>query len=377
MTDDLLQLLEWLVTAECSHAAIESTGVYWRPVFNILEGTIKVILVNAYHIKNVPGRKTDVRDCEWIAELLQHGLLKASFIPPVEVRELRELTRYRKSLTRERTRVANRIQKVAESGNIKLGQVATDTLGVSGRSMLKALAAGETDIEKMADMSKKLLRNKKPELCRALDGRLTANQRWVLGELLSRYEEIEAAVARADERIRTVMVEFNDPFIPKACQMIDEIPGIAQELSQDIIAEIGVDMSAFPSDRHIASWAGVCPGNRESAGKRKREKINKGNPYLRTALTQAAWAASRTRKSYLSSLYHRLAKRLGSKRALIAVEHSILVIIYHMLLKRTTYNDLGANYVDQRSQLVLRKRLIHKLQTLGLKVVVEELPTAA
>ncbi len=377
MTDDLLHLLDWLVAEGCSHAAIESTGVYWRPVFNILECSVKVILVNAQHIKNVPGRKTDVRDCEWIAELLQHGLLRASFIPPVEIRELRELTRYRKSLTRERTRIANRIHKVAESGNIKFGQVATDALGVSGRAMLHALAAGETDVEKMAEMSHKRLRDKKAELRRALNGRLTENQRWVLGELLSRYDEIETAVERANERIGKVITECSDPFIRQACEMIDAIPGIAHELAEDIIAETGVDMTAFPSDRHIASWAGVCPGNRESAGKRKREKIGKGNPYLRSALTQAAWAASRTRKSYLSSQYHRLAKRLGNKRALVAVNHSILVIIYHMLSRRTTYHDLGADYIDERSQLILRKRLVRRLETLGLKVTIEELPKAA
>ena len=377
MTDDLLNLLDWLVAERCSHVAIESTGVYWRPVFNILECLVKVILVNAQHIKNVPGRKTDVRDCEWIAELLQHGLLKASFIPPMEIRELRELTRYRKCLTRERTRIANRIHKVVESGNIKLGQVATDALGVSGRAMLHALAAGETDVEKMAEMSHKRLRDKRPELRRALDGRLTTNQRWILGELLSRYDEIETAVTHVHERIRQYITECSDPFIREACAMIDVVPGIGQELAEDIIAETGVDMASFPSDRHIASWAGVCPGNRESAGKRKRERIGKGNPYLRSALTQAAWAASRTRKSYLSSQYHRLAKRLGGKRALVAVSHSILVIIYHMLSKKTPYHDLGPDFVDERSQRILQKRLIHKLETLGLKVSIEERPRAA
>jgi len=375
MTDDLLTLLDWLTAAGCTHVAIESTGVYWKPVFNILEGSMEVILVNARHMKAVPGRKTDVRDCEWLADLLRHGLLKASFIPPLEIRELRELTRYRQSLTSELARIANRVQKVIESGNIKLGQVASNALGVSARGMLKLLAAGETDVERMANLAQKQLRKKKPELRRALVGRLTEAQRWVLTELLSRYEEVESAIARVNERIDKELAQH--PFVKEAVQVLDEMPGFGTQNAEDVISEIGVDMSAFPSHRHIASWAAVCPGNDESAGKRRSGKTRKGNPYLRTALVQGAWAASHTKNTYLSAQYHRLVKRLGKKKALIAVAHSMLVIIYHMLSRNERFHELGGDYFDRRNQQVLRHHFIHRLESLGLKVTVEECNQAA
>lgn len=375
MTDDLLTLLDWLTAAGCTHVAIESTGVYWKPVFNILEGSMEVILVNARHMKAVPGRKTDVRDCEWLADLLRHGLLKASFIPPLEIRELRELTRYRQSLTSELARIANRVQKVIESGNIKLGQVASNALGVSARGMLKLLAAGETDVERMANLAQRQLRKKKPELRRALVGRLTEAQRWVLTELLSRYEEVESAIARVNERIDKELAQH--PFVKEAVQVLDEMPGFGTQNAEDVISEIGVDMSAFPSHRHIASWAAVCPGNDESAGKRRSGKTRKGNPYLRTALVQGAWAASHTKNTYLSAQYHRLVKRLGKKKALIAVAHSMLVIIYHMLSRNERFHELGGDYFDRRNQQVLRHHLVHRLESLGLKVTVEECNQAA
>jgi transposase len=375
MTDDLLALLDWLVAAGCTHVAIESTGIYWKPVFNILEGNMEVILVNARHIKAVPGRKTDVRDCEWLADLLRHGLLKASFIPPLEIRELRELTRYRQSLKGELARIANRVQKVIESGNIKLGQVASDALGVSARGMLKLLAAGETDVERMANLAQRQLKQKKPELRRALVGRLTASQRWVLRELLTRYEEVESAIARVDERIDTELVQH--PFVKEAVERIDEVTGLGTQNAVDIISEIGVDMSAFPSHRHIASWAGVCPGNNESAGKRRSGKTGKGNPYLQTGLVQGAWAASHTKNTYLSAQYHRLARRLGKKKALIAVAHSMLVIIYHMLSRKEHFHELGGDYFDRQNQQRLRHHLIRRLESLGLKVSVQELNQAA
>jgi transposase len=377
MTDDLLALSDWLVEEECTHVAIESTGVYWKPVFNILEGVVEVILVNARHVKAVPGRKTDVKDCEWLADLLRHGLLRASFIPPAHIRELRELVRYRQSLVKEQTAVANRTQKLIESGNIKLGQVVSDVLGVSGRDMLRALAAGEANAVEMAQLARPQLKAKPTELRRSLEGRLTPAQRWVLGELLARHEELEAALARVKEQIRRQIAESSDPFVAEAVQLLDTIPGVAEKAAETIIAEIGVDMSRFPSAGHLASWAGMCPGNNESAGKRRSGKTNKGNPYLRTALTQMAWAASHSKGTYLAAQFHRLIRRMGKKKALIAVGHSILVIIYHILSKRVGYQDLGEDYFDRHNTDVQRRRLIRRLESLGLKVTAEEIPQVA
>ena len=377
MTDDLLRLLDWLTAEGCTHVAIESTGVYWRPVFNILEGSLEVILVNARHVKAVPGRKTDVKDCEWLADLLRHGLLKASFIPPLEIRELRELTRYRNSIVREQATISNRIQKIAESGNIKLSQVASDALGVSGRLMLRALAGGETDVEKMSELARARLRNKKGELKRALEGRLTCAQRWVLAELLDRYEELEAAIKKVNEQIRKEVEESADPFVREAIELLDTIPGVGEPVAQIIVSEMGVDMRRFPTDKHLASWAGMCPGNNESAGKRKSGKTTKGSQYLRAALVQAAWAASRTKGTYLRAQYQRLVKRMGKNKALVAVGHSILVICYHVLSSRGSYQEMGGDYFDRRNLQDQRERLIRKLQSLGLKVTVEEPEVAA
>jgi transposase len=266
-------------------------------VFNILEATLTVILVNARDAKSVPGRKTDVRDCEWLADLLRHGLLRASFIPPLEIRELRELTRYRQTLIKEHTAVANRIQKLIESANIKVGQVITDVLGVSGRLMLRALAGGETDAEKLVELARGTLKGKKPELRRALTSRLTAAQRLVLNELLQRLCELEAATARVSEQIVKEVAESFDPFVPEAVKVLQTIPGIALRVAEVIISEIGVDMGRFPTDAHLASWAGVCPGNNESAGKRRSGQTTKGSPYIRAAITQAAWAAAHTKNT--------------------------------------------------------------------------------
>ncbi len=385
MTDDLLGLLDWLTAEDCTHVAIESTGVYWKLVFNILEGEMEVILVNARHAKAVPGRKTDVKDCEWLADLLRHGLLEASFIPPLEIRELRELTRDRQTLVREQASVANRVQRIIESGNIKLAQVATDALGVSGRQMLRALAQGESDVTKLAEMARGRLRGKKSELRRALEGelrrtlegRLTAAQRYVLGELLERYAELEAAVLRATEQIKREVAEGPDPFVPEAMHLLQTIPGVGERVAEAIVSEIGVDMSRFPTEQHLASWAGMCPGNNESAVKRKSGKTTKGNIYLRTALTQAAWAATHTKQTYLAAQYRRLVKPKGKKRALVAVGYSLLVIAYHLLLRRTSYQELGGDYFDRRNVEVQQTRLIRKLEALGVKVTIEVLPAAA
>jgi len=372
MTEDLLELLDWLVKVDCRQVAIESTGVYWKPVFNILEGSLEVILVNAHDVKVVPGRKTDVRDCEWLADLLRHGLLKASFIPPLYIRELRELTRYRQSLVKEQTAVANRIQKVIESGNIKLGQVASDVLGVSGRAMLRDLAKGETDTEKLANLARHRLKQKKPQLQKALKGHLTDAQRWVLGEMLIRLDELEAAIVKVDERVRTEVRDCTNPFVQEAVKLLDTIPGIGEQIAEVIVSEIGVDMERFPTDGHLASWAGMCPGNNESAGKRKSGKTTKGNVYLRVALVQAAWAAAHTKDTYLSAQYKRLIRRMGKQKALVVVGHSILTIIYYVLLRKKNYQELGGDYFDRQSTQAQRIRLIHKLESLGLKVTVEE-----
>jgi transposase len=377
MTDELLQLSDWLAEEGCTHVAIESTGVYWRPVFNILEGVVEVILVNAHHVKAVPGRKTDVRDSEWLADLLRHGLLRASFIPPLHIRELRELTRYRQSLVREQTAIANRIQKLIESGNIKLGQVVSDALGVSGRAMLRALAEGEMDAGKMAEFARRRMKRKKPELKRALVGRLTKQQRWVLGELLRRYEEVESAIARVEEQIEEEVATCPDPFVSEAVPLLETIPGVGATVAQTIVSEIGVEMDRFPTDAHLSSWGGMCPGNNESAGKRKSGKTRKGSCYLRAALTQAAWAASHQKGTYLAAQYRRLVKRLGKKKALVAVGHSILVIIYHVLKNHASYEELGGDYFDRQQVEQQRARLIRRLEALGLKVTVEELPIAA
>src|SRR6266581_3540954 len=377
MTEELVRLLDWLTQEGCTHVAIESTGVYWRPVFNILEGVMEVLLTNARDAKGYKARKTDVIDAEWLADLLRHGLLKPSFIPPLPIRELRDLTRYRESLVREQTALANRIQKLIESANIKLGQVASDALGVSGKLRLRALAAGETDAEKMSHLARRTLKRKQPQLQQALEGRLTQAQRWVLGQVLDQSDQIEAALTRAEERITQEVESSPDPFVPEAVKLRATIPGVGETVAQIIVAEVGVDMDRFPTDHHLASWAGMCPGNNESAGKRKSGKTTKGSRYLRAALVQAAWAATHQKGTYLAAQYKRLVKRRGKKKALVAVGHSILIIVYHVLQDRRSYQDLGGDYFDRRNVDKQRKRLIRQLESLGGKVTVEEIKKAA
>lgn len=377
MTGQLLELADWLISEECQHVAIESTGVYWRPVFNVLEGLMPVMLVNARHVKAVPGRKTDIRDCEWLADLLRHGLLKPSFIPPPEIRELRELTRYRQTLVRDKTSVANRVQRIAESGNIKLSQVASDALGKSARSMLRALSEGETDSQKLAQMARGRLRNKQAQLEQALIGRLTAAQRFVLRELLDRYEELEAALLRVTQAISRSIAACQNPFVVEAVLLLQTIPGVGQQVAEVVVSEIGVEMSRFPSDKHLASWAGMCPGSHESAGRQKSGRRRKGNLYVQRMLTQAAWSATRTKGTYLAAQYKRLVRHKGKQRALVAVGHSILVMAYHLLSAKADYQELGGDYFDRLNVENLQKRLIHKLEALGVKVTVEEMPLAA
>jgi len=372
----LLRLRDWLLAANCTHVAIESTGVYWKPVFNILEDRLELILINPEHARALRGRKTDVKDAEWLADLLRHGLLRPSFIPPLEIRELRELTRYRESLVREQSSVANRIQKVIESGNIKLGQVASDALGASGRVMLWALARGETDPVKLAALAKRQLKEKIPQLRRALQGRLTVNQRFVLGELLQRWEELEAADRRVTQEIDRYLQER--PKLARARVILDSIVGVGPRAAEVITAEIGIQMKpVFANDAHLASWAGICPGNKASGGKRLSGRTRKGNTYLRAVLVQAAWGATLKKNCYLSSQYRRLVKRLGAKKALVAVAHSLLVIIYHVLDRDQTYTELGGDYFDRHHVEQQREYYLRRLQMLGLKVTVEEMPVAA
>jgi len=377
MTDDLLKLLDWLQSGACTHVAIESTGVYWKPVFNILEGAMEVILTNARDAKGFKARKTDVIDAEWLADLLRHGLLKASFIPPLEIRELRELTRYREGLIRERTALANRIQKLAESANIKLAQVASDALGLSGKLMLRALARGESNVEKISDYAKGRLKSKKAELQRAVAGRLTTNQRWVLSELLDKYEQSDEAIKRVEARLREEVEKNADPFVREAVILLQTIVGIGETVAWVIVSEIGVEMAQFLSAKHLSSWAGMCPGNHESAGKRKSGKTTKGSRYLRQALVQAAWAATHAKDSYLSAQYRRMVKRMGKKKALVAVAHSLLVIAYEVIKEKTPYREMGGDYFEKRDVEKKRKKLIKQLEAMGLKVTVEELEDAA
>jgi transposase len=366
MTRDLLALSDWLVAEGVTHAAMESTGVYWRPVYNLLEGCCQLLLVNAQHIKQVPGRKTDVKDCAWIAQLLQHGLLRGSFVPPQPIRELRELTRQRTQVVGQKASVANRIQKVLEDANVKLGSVASDVLGKSGRAMLAALIAGETDAAKLADLALRRMRQKIPQLQLALTGRVTEHHRFLLQLLLDEVTALEGFIARLETRIDQVMVPFAE-----AAQRLTTIPGIEQSAAEKIIAEIGTDMDVFGSPHRLSCWAGLSPGNNESAGKKRSGRTTKGNRWLRQALVQCAWAASHQKNCYLAAQYRRLAGRRGKKRALMAVAHSLVVIIYYMLSRGTTYQELGADYFERTSKDRLTRHLIKRLESLGNEVVVK------
>lgn len=443
-TPALLELLAWLEGHHVTHVAMESTGVYWKPVFNIVEGHATVILVNAEHIKQVPGRKTDVKDCEWIAQLLQHGLLRASFVPERPIRDLRDLTRQRTQVTREKVGVANRIQKVLEDANIKLGSVASDVLGASGRDMLQALVDGVDAAGVLANLARGRLRDKLPQLRQALTGRVTDHHRFLLRLHLDHLGHLEELIRRLDGRIHDLLTRDQPPesaptaLLPAATAgaavppappagsgpatrglgialgqpappahaadtallappkergaattsgttasatpvqgplplwlalgLLTSIPGINRRTAEVVLAELGTDMGRFPTNAHLASWTGLCPGNHESAGKRKSGKTTHGNVWLRAALVQAAWAASHTKRTYLASQYQRLARRRGKKKALIAVAHTLLTIIYQVLKKGETYQELGADYFDHLHPEILTKQLVKRLEKLGHKV---------
>jgi transposase len=363
MTADLLALADWLQQAGCTHVAMESTGVYWRPVYNLLEGQCELLVVNAQHIKTVPGRKTDVKDAAWIAELLRHGLLRGSFIPSKPQRQLRELTRYRSRLVQDHARTLNRLQAVLEDANLKLASVVTDIAGVSARAMLEAILAGERDVETLADLARGRLRTKRDQLKEALEGRVTAHHSFLLTEHLSALEYVDEAIARVSGDIDQRLTADQE-----AIALLDTIPGVGQRAAEILMAEIGTDMSRFPSAKHLASWAGMCPGNHESGGKRLSGKTRKGSRWLRQILVEIAHGASKTKNTYLAAQYRRIAARRGKKRALIAVGHTILTIAYMILTRKQPYQDLGAAYFDQREQHRVERRLVQRLERLGYEV---------
>ena len=366
-TNALLTLIEWLVEWKVTHVAMESTGVYWKPVYNLLEAAeLTVFVVNAAHMKAVPGRKTDVRDAEWICDLMRHGLLRPSFIPPRAQRELRELVRYRISLIAERGDEANRIQKVLEGGNIKLGSVATDILGKSGRAMLQAMAAGTTDPAILAGMAQGKLRAKHAALMEALRGRLTDHQQKMLRMQLDHVRSLDQLIDALDAEV----VVRLDPF-QKEIERLDTIPGVNQRAAEVILAEVGADMKRFPNAAHLASWTGICPGNNESAGKRRSGRTRKGNRTLRRTLTEAGWAAGKTKNTYLGAAYRRIKARRGGKKAAIAIGHKILGIAYVVLRDGVEYRDLGVNYYDEGKKDAVVRHAIKRLEQLGYKVAVQ------
>jgi transposase len=366
-TAELLRLSDWLTAGECSHVAMESTGEFWKPIWNLFEGSFELLLVNPEQVKRVPGRKTDVQDAEWLADLLQHGLLQASFIPPVAQRDRRELTRQRTQLVRDRTRVVNRIHKVLESCNIKLGSVATDLTGVSSRRILEALVQEQRDPAQLANLAIGRLRDKLPELEAALAGRVRAHHRFILAQHLAHLDFWDEQIERYSAELERLTHPFED-----LVALLDTIPGVARTTAELILAEVGPDMSRFPSAAHLAAWAGLAPGNHQSGGKRLSGQTRKGNQWLRTGLVQAANAAARQKNTYLAAQYHRLAARRGRQRALIAVAPSILVIAYHMLEQHEPYHELGANYFDERKRSNLANRLARRLERLGYTVSLTE-----
>jgi len=362
-TGELLALMDWLQSEGCTHVAMESTGVYWKPVYNILEGSFELLVVNAHHLKTVPGRKTDVRDAEWIADLLRHGLLRASFIPPAPQRELRELTRHRTTLVMDRARIVNRIQKVLEDANIKLGDVVSDITGVSARAMLEEMIAGVSDSHELAGLARGRLKAKHEQLVKALQGRFTAHHAFLLAEHLGHLDYLDESIERVTAEIEGRLAEQNTDV-----ELLDSIPGINPRTASLLLAEIGPDMTRFPSARHLSSWAGICPGNNESAGKRYSGQTRKANKWLRQALMEAAHGAVRTKDCYLSAQYRRLAARRGKKRALVAVAHSILTIVYYVLKRQQPYRELGGNYFDERDRHAVERRLVARLENLGNRV---------
>lgn len=421
MTKDILVLADWLTSVGCTHVAMESTGVYWRPIWNLLEGLFELLLVNAQHMKTVPGRKTDIKDAQWIADLLQHGLLRASFVPPAPQRHLRELTRYRSTLLAERARLVNRLHKVLEDTNLKLTAVVTNIMGLSARDMLNALLQGETRPEVLAKLARGKLRKKREDLEQALVGRVDDHHRFLLTSLLTHIDFLDEQVADCNGKIEQFLSAPSDqkaeqvscasddqlqeqapvsstlvgteaalaqdrvpedgPKVPLSSQqaiaLLDSIPGINQRIAEIFLAEVGTDMQRFPTAGHLASWVGICPGNHQSAGKQIRGTTRKGDRWLRQALIEAAQGAMRTKDTYLSAQGRRLTHRRGKKRAVVAVAHTILIIAYHILQRQQPYQDLGSNYFDERERSAIARQSVHRLEQLGFKVTLETAGEAA
>ena len=372
MTRDLLACRDWLIEQGCTHVAMESTGVYWKPIFNILEDSIEVILANARNVKNVPGKKTDVKDCEWIAQLLRHGLIEGSFIPPKPIRQLRDLTRYRQQLIYQKSSEINRLQKFLEDANVKLSSVVTDITGVSAQEMIQHLIQEDMTTQEMAQLAKGRLRNKIEQLEQSLEGYLSHHHRLILRLSLQ-------MIASYDEAIEKLNTEIDQRMEPhrEISQRLETIPGVKKKTIETLIAEIGTDMSRFSSHAHLASWAGVSPGNHESAGKRKSGRTTHGDKWLKATLVEAAWAASKTKGSYLKARYHRLAARRGKKRAALAVGHTILITAYHIIKEHLVYKELGPDFFDRLNEQHLLNRLTKRIAALGYKVDIEKLPLAA
>jgi len=368
MTHDLLAMLDWLQAAGCTHVAMESTSSYWRPIYNLLEGQFILLVGNAYHMKTVPGRKTDVKDAEWIADLLRHGLIRGSFIPTPAQRQLRDLTRYRTHLVEERARLTNRLQTVLEDANVKLASVVTDIRGASARAILSALIAGETNPTALAELAKGWMRSKREILAQAVVGHFTPPHAFLITEHLSQLDYLEESIARVSAEIAQRLADDQ-----AALELLDTIPGVGQRAAEIMLAEVGTDLTRFPSAKHLASWAGICPGHKESGGKRLSGKTRKGNIWLRHVLFEVAHAASKTKDTYLSAQYRRLAARRGKQRALIALGHSILVSAYHILTRRVPYRELGPLYFDALDRQRVQQRLVQRLERLGYTVTLQPL----
>ena len=367
MTTGLLELSEWLSASKCTHVAMEATGVYWKPVWHVLEPDFKLVLANAAHIRNVPGRKSDVNDATWIADLLAHGLIQSSFVPPPPIQELRDLTRTRKQLRREIVQHTQRIQRVLEDANVKLDSVITDILGVSGRRILHAIIKGENDPEKLADLGDGRLHCSRRELIESLRGRVTNHHRFLLGQHLRMVEELEKTIAEFAAQIERVLAPFGD-----AAERLTSIPGVSRLAAEVIVAEIGVDMTRFPTAGHLLSWAGMCPRMDESAGKHRSSRLRKGDVWLKQVLVQCAWAAGRSKNTYLNAQFLRLKSRRGPKKAAVAVGASILTAAYHMLRDGTPYHDPGHDYFVRRNEAVVTRRLTQRLKDLGYEVEIRK-----
>jgi transposase len=362
-TAGLLALADWLATHGCTHVAMESTGIYWKPVWHVLESSFHLVLANATHIRNVPGRKTDVNDAMWIADLLAHGLIRASFVPPTPVQELRDLTRTRKQLVREIAQHTQRIQKTLEDANLKLTGVISNVLGASGRRLLEALVAGETDPERLVDLTSGRLKASRAQLVEALRGRVRDHHRFLLKLHLAQIDALTAAVRDVEARVGETLTPFRI-----GAQLLTTMPGISETAAHVIVSEIGIDMTRFPTAAHLVSWAGFCPRHDESAGKRRSTRVRKGAPWLKTTLVQAAWAAVRTKDSYLRAQFLRIKSRRGPMKAIVAVAASMLTAAYHILRDGVPYRELTGAYFDTRDRTKLTKRLIRRLADLGVQV---------